>query len=351
MAQEFVLAGKKIPLGKTKAIQLKFSETYHGNSVSVPVHVIRSRKPGPTICFTGGIHGDELAGIGIIRTLLFDKHLKLLKGNVICVPTVNVYGLEMNSRYLPDRRDLNRSFPGSEMGSITGRLAHVIYSEVVSKCQYAVDFHSAAVRRTNYPNVRADMSNPKVKELAEAFGCEVIVNGKGPTGSLRRTCVSDGIPNIILEAGEVWKTEPGVVEVGVRGSLNILKHLGMIEGEKEPPLFQLTVKKTSWIRADRGGFLHFHAQPGDLVSKGEVLATNTSVFGSERKLIHAKDTGIVLGMSTMPAIKPGEPVYHIAKLTERKFREINRLIGKSDNEHLYTRIMDDLSTNIDLKEK
>lgn len=345
------IAGERIRAGETKDLQLKFSESYLGSSVTVPIRVIRAKKPGPKMFITGAIHGDELTGVGIIRELLYDRPPQLLHGTLICVPVVNTYGFENQSRYLPDRRDLNRSFPGIQKGSPTSRLAHAIFHEVVAQCDFGLDFHSAAVRRTNYPNIRAEMRNPQVRDLARAFGCELIVNSLGPNGSLRRTAVKKGIPTLILEAGEVWKVEPGVVEIGVRGCLNLLKRAGMVEGEIEKPLFQITIEKTQWVRASRGGFLGFHAQPGDFVSKGEGLAVNTSIFGRERHVIESPVNGVVLGMTTMPAVKPGEPVYHIANLAEKTFNRLRKQVDKSSETTFFQRMKDDLSTNITLLER
>jgi len=260
-----------------------------------------------------------------------------------------VFGLENHSRYLPDRRDLNRSFPGSASGSMTSRVAHAVFDEILRHCDMGVDFHSAAVRMTNYPNVRADMRNNTVRDMARAFGSELIVNSKGPEGSLRRECCNAGVPTIILEAGEVWKNEPGVVEAGLRGCLNILKNLRMVEGDVEKPLFQVTVEKTTWVRAQRGGFLGFHARPGDLVHEGDTLATNYSIFGRERNILTSPLTGIVLGMTTMPAVKPGEPVYHVANVSKSTFERIRKTLEKSPAESAYKRLRRDLATNICLE--
>ncbi|MCB9782949.1 MAG: succinylglutamate desuccinylase/aspartoacylase family protein, partial [Candidatus Omnitrophica bacterium] len=280
-----------------------------------------------------------------------DRPPDIRHGTLICLPVVNTYGFENQSRYLPDRRDLNRSFPGFQEGSPSSRLAYYIFNEVVAKCDFGLDFHSAAVRRTNYPNIRADMKNPQVRALARAFGCELIVNSKGPSGSLRRTAVRKGIPTLILEAGEVWKFEPGVVEIGVIGSINLMRKMGMLEGEVQKPIFQVTIDKTTWVRASRGGFLGFHAKPGDFVSKDQELATNTSIFGRERNVITSPVNGIVLGMTTMPAVKPGEPIYHIAVMAEKTMTRIRKQMEKSSESTYYRRIQEALSTNITLLER
>lgn len=341
-----VVGDQKIPLGQTRDVKLKFSESYLGSSVTIPVRVIRAKRPGPRVFLTGAVHGDELTGIGIIRELLYEALPPLLNGTLICCPVVNTYGLDHHSRYLPDRRDLNRCFPGSAEGSMSNRLAGVVFREIVSQCDLGLDFHSAAIRRTNYPNVRADMRNPEIRKLARAFGIELIVNSKGPKGSLRSSASANSVPTIILEAGEVWKIEPGVVETGVRGCLNVLKTYGMIPGEADPPIFQVTIEKTSWLRAERGGFLSFHAKPGDLVETGQPLATNYNIFGRERNILTAPQHSIILGMTTMPAVKPGDAIFHLATIPQRTFASIRSRIEQSGDESLFHRIRNDLSTNI-----
>jgi len=229
-------------------------------------------------------------------------------------------------------------------------MANAIYAEVIRQSDYGIDFHSAAVRRTNYPNVRADVRDEKTKMLAEAFGCELIVNSKGPTGSLRRTAGEAGVPTIVLEAGEVWKIEPGVVEIGVRGCVNVLRALDMMEGAPKPPAFQVTVKKAVWVRADLGGILMFHATPGQLVEEGESLATSSSIFGKEQASLVSPVNGIVLGMTTMPAVKPGAPVYHIAVLSKKALKRVRDRIEKRSHLNPYTRIQEDLATNVTVQD-
>ena len=198
------------------------------------------------------VHGDELNGLGIIRELMFDNELPLTRGAVIAIPVVNIYGMDSHSRYLPDRRDPNRCFPGTSKGSLTSRLSHLIYTEIIRHCDYGIYLHTAAVRRTNYPNIRADLDNPEVLRLARSFGCELLVHSRGAEGSLRRTACRRGIPTIVLEAGEVWKIEPGVVNLGTLGARSVLRELGMLSGRRLRGGFQLEVRKSVWVRADNG---------------------------------------------------------------------------------------------------
>lgn len=306
------IAGKRIGRGKTYDLELSYSETYTGMRVGVPVRVIAGPKHGPIVFLSGVIHGDELNGLGIIREVAFEQALTLKRGTVIALPVVNVPGMDSHSRYLSDRRDLNRCFPGSAKGSLSSRLANLLYEEVILKCDCGLDFHTAAIRRTNYPNIRVDFDQPHALALAKAFGCQLVVHSKGAEGSLRRTATKAGIPTIVLEAGEVWKIEPGIVELGVQGARRVLGWLGMLEPLPEPPLPIETIKRTLWIRAERGGILKFHVVPGQAVRKGQILATNLDIYGNHQNQVAAPVEGFILGMATMPAIKPGEPIFHLA---------------------------------------
>lgn len=318
------IGGTRIARGKTYDLDIAYSETYTGHPVTVPARVIAGAKAGPTVFLMGVVHGDELNGLGIIREIVFERKLAIKRGTLIALPCVNVPGLENHSRYLPDRRDLNRSFPGSSTGSLSGRLAHVVFDEVIRKCDFGIDFHTAAVRRTNYPNIRADLSNPEVARLARAFGVPLIVHNRGAEGSLRRVATDAGAPTIVLEAGEVWKIEPGIVEQGRQGALNVLAMLGMTTDKPVNPPFLVEIRKSTWIRAERGGILKFHVVPGEAVRKGQVLATNLGILGQHQNELVSPAEGFILGMTTMPAVKPGEPVFHLAFPSKAQARQIRR---------------------------
>ncbi|MBD5782263.1 succinylglutamate desuccinylase/aspartoacylase family protein [Pelagicoccus sp. NFK12] len=343
------IGGVTIRAGETKDIGLNLSETYTGDTIRMPVRVIRSKKAGPRVFVTAAIHGDEINGTGIIHDFLFGQSCELKCGTLILVPVVNVLGFENNQRYLPDRRDLNRSFPGSQNGSMAGRIAYKLMNEIAKKCDYGIDLHSAAFQRTNYPNVRADLSSPNIRKLASAFGCALVIDGKGPLGSFRRESARAGTPTIILEAGEPWKIEPSVLQIGVQGIRNVLVHLGMQDGQPSPPPFQATIRKTLWLRATVGGILKFHISPGAFVREGEAIATNYSILGEEQNIITSPTHGIAIGMATMPAVKPGEPVCHIAKLSESQIKRYERSLNK-DKSDPYKQAQSDLATNLDVVE-
>jgi len=340
--------GTMVSPGQSVSTELMITESYSGHNISIPIRVCRAAKPGPTVFVTAALHGDELNGTGAIRTMLADPSWELKKGTLLMVPVLNILGFERHSRYLPDRRDLNRCFPGSSSGSMASRLAEVIFNQIVRKCDFGIDLHTAAVRRTNFPNARADLDNKDCARLAKAFGAGIILHGKGPKGSLRREATANGCPTIVVEGGEVWKVESSVAECMVRGVFNVLIKLGMMTGEPDTPENQAVIRKTKWIRAERGGFMSMHVAPGDSIVKGQAIASNSNLLTDELSRLEAPFSGIVIGMTTLPAVNPGEPVVHIGRLTGPKG-------AKRHEEHVATdeiqrTALEHLATNIHVVE-
>lgn len=336
---------QRIEPGECRDIKLSLSESYSSMNVRIPIHVRRAVEDGPVVFVTAALHGDEINGAGAVRQLIQDSELNLLRGSVVLIPVLNILAFDRHSRYLPDRRDLNRCFPGSARGSLAGRMAHTIFDEIVSRCDYGIDLHTAAVRRTNYPTVRGDMKNAAVRKLAQDFGSEIIINGRGPKGAFRREACAAGCPTIIMEGGEVWKVEPLIVETAVRGILNVLRGLDMLGGDSDKPDYQVLIDKTKWIRAERGGFLQFHVKPGDIVRKNQLLATNTKLLGHERSGLRAPFHSVVLGMTTLPAVSPGEPVCHLGQLpSDTKPTQLKQLRSQEDG--LEGRVVQDLASNV-----
>jgi len=331
--------------GEKKDIKLKISETYTGDEIFLPIRIIRSENDGPTVMVSAAVHGDEINGTGIIHDLMFGEEIKLQCGTLILIPVVNVFGFESHERYLPDRRDLNRVFPGSPEGSLAARLASLLMEEIIRKSDYCIDLHSAAYQRTNYPNVRGDLKDKGVRKLARAFGCALVVDGNGPEGSLRREACKAGCPTIILEAGEPSKIEPTVLEIGVRGIKNVLRQLGMFGGRWEGPPYTTSIIRTTWLRAKVGGILRFHVSPGDLVDAGRAVATNYSIMGEKQDILYAPVDGIILSLVTMPAVKPGEPVCLLA-ISSKKLSTIRKALDKASSRSLYHRVGRDLATSM-----
>jgi uncharacterized protein len=343
-----MVGGQRIPAGRKVDIRLKISETYFGDDVSIHLRVIRARRPGPTVFVTAAIHGDELNGVGVVHDLLTDDNLTLKCGSLILVPVVNVLGFEVNERYLPDRRDLNRSFPGSPTGSLASRVAHALFDNVVRQCDYGIDLHTAAIQRTNYPNVRGRLADPAIRRIAEAFGGELLISGDGPDGSFRKEASSAGCPTICVEAGEPWKMEPAMVQFGRRGVRNVLINLGMIDGEPHLPLYQTRINKSFWVRAKVGGILRFHVVPGQIVKVGQEIASNFTLLGEQRNVITSPADGIVLGMTTLPTVKPGEPICHIGRPSMNIKTIEAALSGPKNKKHVNHRARRHLATSIDV---
>jgi len=334
-----------IEKGSSRDVKLAISESYSGMTVQVPIRISRAMKDGPVVFVTAALHGDEINGTGAVRQLIQDDELKLTRGALILVPVLNLLAFDRHSRYLPDRRDLNRSFPGSTTGSLAGRMARSIFDEIVSRSDYGIDLHTASVRRTNYPNVRGDLTIPDVRRMADAFGAEIILNGKGPKGAFRREASSAGCPTIIMEGGEVWKVEPSIVESAVRGVKNVLKSLEMLGGELESPDYQVVVEKSKWIRANHGGFLQFHVQPGEVIEKDQPIATNTTLLGHEHHTLVAPFNSVIIGMTTLPSVSPGEPICNLGKLPKNiNPKELRRLRSKEAG--LEERLTEQLASNV-----
>jgi len=338
--------GTHVPPGENASVRMSVGESYLGANITIPLHVWRGATSGPTLLITAAVHGDEINGTGVIRHIIREHPFELAAGTLVLAPVVNIMGFERHSRYLPDRRDLNRCFPGSANGSLASRLAHAFFDGGVRRADYCIDLHTAAVRRTNFPNVRADMANPQLAEFARAFGAELIVDGRGPKGSLRISACKIGCQTLILEAGEVWKVEPSVVEYAHRGISNCLKYLGMIPGKLRRPAYRIETDATSWVRATQGGFLQFHVTPGDIVDKGQPIATNTNLVGDEQHVLRAPRDGIILGMTTLPSVAPGDPVCHLAYPTSGVLDKAERAVRKLNEGSLHERLRDDLARSM-----
>lgn len=337
--------GETIAPGESRNVQLAVGESYSSMTLQIQLHIRRALEDGPVVFVTAALHGDEINGCGAVRQLIQDEDFRLQRGALILVPVLNLPAFDRHSRYLPDRRDLNRSFPGTAGGSLASRMAHTIFNEIVTRCDYGIDLHTASVRRTNYPTVRGDLTNPEVKKLARAFGTDLIMNGKGPKNSFRREACAAGCPTIIMEGGEVWKVEPGIVETAVRGIKNVLCELQMLDEQAEKPPYQIIIEKSKWIRAEHGGFLQFHIAPGDLVEKGQPLTTNTTILGEEQSTLYAPFNGVVMGMTSLPTISPGEPICHLGQLP-RQYRPEKLMAVREKKDGLEQQVFEELGSNV-----
>ncbi|GAA5136448.1 succinylglutamate desuccinylase/aspartoacylase family protein [Thalassotalea piscium] len=304
--------------GEQRKIHLPVAKLYTDASVSLPVHIIRGKKPGPTIFISAAVHGDELNGIEIIRRLIGQKKFAITKGTVIAVPMVNVYGVVNQSRYMPDRRDLNRCFPGSAKGSLAGRVAHIFLNEIVKHCDYGIDLHTGAIHRSNLPQIRADMSDPETKELAKVFGVPVVLNSNLVDGSLREAAVKNQTKVLLYEAGEALRFDEFSIRAGIRGIQNILRHLGMMRksSAKRKVYDPFIANSSQWLRANASGIFHSRINLGDQVNKGDVLAEIGSPYGDVIDVVKATRSGILIGKQNIPLVQEGEAMFHVAFFTE-----------------------------------
>lgn len=312
----FSISGIRVAAGETREIYLKVSESYLSGGIQVPVTVIRGTNPGPTGFVLAAVHGDEINGADIVRRLIFDIDHEKLSGTIIAIPVVNIPGFLTQSRYLPYHRDLNRYFPGNKKGNNAERFAYRIFNEIIMKCDFGIDLHTAASGRLNLPHVRGNMSDPKVRKLARAFGSMVIVDQIGIKGSLRREATEAGVPTIIFEAGETGRFSQKVSLFGLKGVLNVLSAMGMWENGVEsikPPL-QVIVKASDWVRAEKGGILNLAVKPGDLIYEGDIIGSILNPFGKTVTQIRTPTTGIIIGLTTAPLTIPGTGIVHVAKL-------------------------------------
>ncbi|MBN1607583.1 MAG: succinylglutamate desuccinylase/aspartoacylase family protein [Polyangiaceae bacterium] len=309
-AEPMTIGGQAVRRGESRDIALEVSQTSLGVPINLLVRVVRARKVGPVLFVCGAVHGDELNGTAVIRDLML-RDLRLARGTLILVPVLNVFGFDRHTRYLPDRRDLNRCFPGHPGGNMAFRLAHAFYEQVIKRSDYGIDLHTATQGRINFPHVRGDLADSGVGKLARCFGCQLLLDRKGHQMSVRQVATESGCSAINFEAGEALRISRPDVELGVRGVLNALSGLRMIESKPILALPTIVVRESVWARAHAGGLLRFSVRPGDIVEQGAHLASCDSFFRSAGPPVRAPVGGIVLGMGTLPVVRPGAPVCHI----------------------------------------
>ncbi len=307
-----------VPPGQRKQIDVPVARLVTGTWASLPVVVLNGRFPGPRLWLDAAIHGDELNGMEVIRQVLAELDVRKLRGSILAVPVVNVFGFLHQTRYLPDRRDLNRSFPGSVRGSLASRLAHLFLEEVVSKCQYGIDLHTGAAHRTNLPQVRAQLEDPEIRWLAEAFDAPMLYTAPTLKGSLRAVANSRGIKMLVYEAGEPLRFNDDAIRVGVRGVLRVLDALGMwpadatVLAASPPPSFEAGA--TRWVRASRSGIFHRETELGSHVASGDVIGYLNNPFSSSRRLkVKAPATGMIIGFTRNPLVHQGDALVHVAE--------------------------------------
>ncbi|MEH6357565.1 MAG: succinylglutamate desuccinylase/aspartoacylase family protein [Pseudomonadales bacterium] len=306
-----LLLGNQVLPGTSTRLAWSPSQSFEGIAAPTPVLVVKGAKPGPILCLTAAVHGDELNGIETVRRVMYALEAKSLAGTVIGVPIVNLQGFHRGSRYLPDRRDLNRFFPGNPKGSSAARIAHSFFREVIRQCDALVDLHTGSFHRINLPQLRADLTQPEVVKLTQGFGATAVLHSVGAPGTLRRAATDNGIPAITLEAGGSMHLEEEAVSHGVKGIQTLINSLKMhkkvsLWGAPEPVYYH-----SVWVRVDHGGILFSKVKLGKRVNKDEVLGTVTNPITNVRREIIAPYKGRILGMAVNQVVQPGFAAYRI----------------------------------------
>lgn len=327
-----------IKAGSRATRSLSLGNNPIGAPRDIQVHILNGAHPGPVLAVTGAVHGNELNGIGIIHHLAFgDDHvadttddfvdLSTLHGTLLLVPVVNIEGVLLGTRETPDRRDLNRMFPGRPNGNQAQRIAWAVFTEIVHRSDYLIDLHTAAATRMNVPHVRADLEVPACKAMARAFGTEVVMHSAGTAGTLRREAARAGVPTILLETGSANAFEVDSLAGGVHGVLNVMGHLDMIERVPTEPPYRVLVRSSRWLRSDHGGLLHLEVKGGQIVRAGDTVALVTDPLGSKVGAVVSSVTGLIVGLATTPMVRPGDPIAHVV-LVKESLDAIEAVIAK-----------------------
>ncbi len=309
----FELLGRETAPGTKNKYPFIDGRSFEASYLNMPVFVARGTSPGPTLCLSAGIHGDELNGVEVARRAFAEIDPQKLRGTVIALPTINAEGVRTGNRYLSDRRDLNRSFPGSAGGSVASIIAYGVYTKVIKNCNALIDLHTASNNRANVPQIRADLSIPAIRDLAVHFGLGIVVNGGGPDGSLRGEAAKSGIAAIIYEAGEPLRFEEDEIDRGRRGVQNVMAYLDMTDQAVQKTADDRIYQRSKWVRAERGhgGFFFPTTKLGDMVKKGDTLGKVIDPLTDEAFVVVSPLDGEVIGMAVPQPVLSGYGLFHL----------------------------------------
>jgi predicted deacylase len=321
--QPFVFGGVEINAGDRATIDLPMARLYTHSELTLPVHVVHGKQSGPTLFVSAAIHGDEINGVEIIRRLLSNRATSKLKGTLLAVPVVNPFGFIQHSRYLPDRRDLNRSFPGSAKGSLASRIAHLFMQEIVKRSTHGIDIHTGSNYRSNLPQIRTSINDGENLRLAQAFGTPMIIHSAIRDGSLREAVAEHGIPVLLYEAGEALYFNENAIRSGLRGIINVMRAIDMLpKSHKTRTKEPVISTKTSWIRAPKSGVFFKQASLGSLVKKGDLLGAINDPLGDESESVYAPFTGVAIGQLNLPLVHEGDALVNLARVEDPDEAEI-----------------------------
>ncbi|WP_379921067.1 succinylglutamate desuccinylase/aspartoacylase family protein [Erythrobacter sp. R86502] len=347
-AEPFAIAGVDVAPGTAQDVAFPITTLATGTASSLAVRVLHGFRPGPTVFVSAAIHGDEIIGTAVIQRIAQELRPENLAGTLLLVPVANIFGFLNRSRYLPDRRDLNRSFPGSPGGSLAGQIANVFYREIMERSALGIDIHSAAIHRYNLPQIRIAAGNKRLTELAMAFGAPVIIESPLREGSLRDLAQAKGIDMLLLEAGEALRFDRLSIETGVAGVCRVLAHIGMIEADDGLANVGIPARanRSVWVRAPRGGVMQALRESGAPVNQGDLLANVTGLFGDDPHALRSPVDGIIIGHATLPVVHQGDALFHIAQIEhpERvgaQIESITDAILASEPEGVGDRLLDE----------
>ena len=310
----FALGDARVQPSRRATVDLPVSTLSNHAHVTLPVHVVHGEAPGPVLFLSGAIHGDEIQGVEIIRRILTHPALDGLRGTLLAVPIVNSFGFLNHTRYMPDRRDLNRCFPGSDRGSLASLVADIFFREVVLKSNFGIDFHTAALHRTNLPQVRLAPDEPELLKLAQAFAPPVILISKLRERSLRLTAGEAGVKVLLYEGGEALRFDEVAIDAAVKGTLRVMAYLGMTEPQpRKAGSGTVFSDASAWVRSPESGILHTTRRSGDRVGKGEIVGVVADPLGQASLPLFAEFDGIIVGSTNLPLVNRGDAVFHIAR--------------------------------------
>jgi len=307
------LLDAEVEPGTRARLEWKSSQSFSGGEVVSPVTVLHGLREGPTLCLTAAVHGDEINGVEIVRRVANSLDPQEMSGSLIAVPIVNLFGFSRNSRYLPDRRDLNRFFPGNPRGSIASRMAHGFFQNVVRHCDALVDFHTGSFDRSNLPQIRADLTQDFVREFSRGFGATTVLQSRGSAGMLRVAAAEAGIPAVTFEVGAPLRLQPQEIAFGVQAIEVLLHRLGIVPDRPDWDEPQPVYFRSRWVRASAGGMLISDVALGDRVSRGQRLALIIDPLANTERAIVAPFAGMVLGMAQNQVVLPGFAVFHLGE--------------------------------------
>jgi predicted deacylase len=309
--RKIVIAGQEILPGEFKEIDINIARLPSHTVIDTPIYVSRGEEEGPVLALTAGMHGDEINGMEIVRRMLDSGLHKPKRGVTICMPIVNMYGFLNYSRDVPDGKDINRSFPGNKSGSLASRVAYHLMHDVIPLIDIGIDFHTGGAMRANYPQVRAVLRHETNLKLAEAFHAPFTIDAPYRPNSFRKEAARRGKYIIVYEGGESLRFDQQAIEIGIAGTLRVMKHLNMIDVAPEPADENRIVWNTSWIRAHHAGLFQPNVKCGQLVHKGEWVGTITDPFGEFKEEVMAPETAFVIGLNNIPVINAGDALMHL----------------------------------------